>query len=56
MPEQLPTSKKIYPQEEFSVKPKDRQKCLNKTLVKKGGVGWNSHIIITITRKLGSKR
>lgn len=39
MPEQLTTSKKIYPQEEFSMKPKGRQKCFNKPLVKKGGWG-----------------
>lgn len=39
MPEQLTASKKVYQQEEFSMKSKERQKCLSKTLVKKKGGG-----------------
>lgn len=57
MPEQLTVSKTVYQQEEFSMKPKERQKCLSKTLTKKGkGKRTNSHISITITRKLCSKQ
>lgn len=58
MPEQLTASKKVYQQEEFSMKSKERQKCLSKTLVKKkgGGGGGDSYMIITITKKLGSKQ
>lgn len=52
MPEQLTASKKVYQQEEFSMKSKERQKCLSKTLVKKkGGRGGDSYMIITITKK-----
>lgn len=35
MPEQLTALKTVYQQEEFSIKPKERQKCLSKTLTRK---------------------
>lgn len=45
MPEQLTASKKVYQQEEFSMKSKERQKCLSKTLVKKKGGGGEGEIL-----------
>lgn len=35
MPEELTASKTVYQQEEFSVKPKEREKCLSKTYQKR---------------------
>lgn len=52
MPERLTPSKKVYQQEEFSVKPREKQKYLSKTLAKKKRGERNSHIITVITRKL----